>query len=87
MRGISQVHSKQQELDDARKRLKSYQTAELDILTKGQEVRGEEDTALKRASLSQVRQAISSIQEEIRDLEYKLNPAKDDGYELSEIRL
>ncbi|CAM3934619.1 hypothetical protein VIAQ111709_19865 [Vibrio aquimaris] len=87
MRGISQVHSKQQELDDARARLKAYQTAELEILTKGQEVKGEEDTALKRASLSQVRQAITSIQDEIRDLEHQLNPQPDDGYELSEIQL
>ncbi|WP_152432853.1 hypothetical protein [Vibrio aquimaris] len=81
------MHSKQQELDDARARLKAYQTAELEILTKGQEVKGEEDTALKRASLSQVRQAITSIQDEIRDLEHQLNPQPDDGYELSEIQL
>lgn len=59
----------QAELVDAKERLKELRAAETEILTKGQEVKGEEDTGLKRGSLSAIQKTILTVKEEIADIE------------------
>lgn len=83
MRGIHQVHS--DELEQLKTRLTALLAAELEILTKGQEVSGEDDTGFKRANLKQVQTAIATVRQEIKEIESRDD--KPDSFGMSKIIL
>ncbi|MDG3089118.1 hypothetical protein P7F88_24980 [Vibrio hannami] len=57
------------ELEEAKARLKQLRDAETEILIKGQEVEGEENTKLKRGNLATIQKTILVVKDEIEEIE------------------